>query len=274
MNRLFDNHQYGEAGRYIYDFFWGDYADWYLEISKSQIAEGGDRAFYTIETLIKVLDLCLRLLHPFTPYVTEELWQHLKKSVQNSPFKDRIPDWDEALMISSWPESRPRESWENKKVQDFELIQDIVRTIRNLRAEKNIKHGKLIPANLVNSEYHEMLISEMASLAALAQLDPAQTSITKELKEKTQGQIALVAGPVEIYLPLRGLLDLKEENKRLRSELSELESEINRLEELLSSPFAEKAPEAVVKKEQDKLSGYQETALRLQEQIKNLEGLS
>ncbi len=274
VNRLFDNHQYGEAGRYIYDFFWGDYADWYLEISKSQIAAGGDRAFYTIETLIKVLDLCMRLLHPFTPYVTEELWQHLKKAVQNSPFKDRIPDWDEALMISSWPESRPRESWENQKVQDFELIQDIVRTIRNLRAEKNIKHGKLIPANLVTSEYHDMLLGEMASLAALAQLDPAQTLITKELKEKPQGQIALVAGPVEIYLPLSGLLDLNDEKKRLSTELNELEGEIIRLEGLLSSPFAKKAPEAVVKKEQDKLSGYQETALRLQEQIKNLEGLS
>ncbi len=274
VNRLFDNHQYGEAGRYIYDFFWGDYADWYLEISKSQIAAGGDRAFYTIETLIKVLDQCMRLLHPFTPYVTEELWQHLKEAVQNSPFKGRIPDWDEALMISSWPESRPRESWESKKVQDFELIQDIVRTIRNLRAEKNIKHGKLIPANLVTSEYQDMLLGEMASLAALAQLDPAQTLITKELKEKPQGQIALVAGPVEIYLPLSGLLDLNDEKKRLSSELNELEGEINRLEELLSSPFAKKAPEAVVKKEQDKLSGYQDTALRLQEQIKNLEGLS
>ncbi len=273
VNRLFDNHQYGEAGRYIYDFFWGDYADWYLEISKSQITEGGDRAFYTIETLIKVLDLCMRLLHPFTPYITEELWQHLKDAVLRSPFKDRMPDWPDALMIASWPEPREQEDWEEGKVADFKLIQEIVRTIRNLRAEKNIKPGKLIPANLVTSEYHDTLLNEFGSLTSLAQLDPESTNIQKELKDKPQGQIALVAGPVEIYLPLSGLLDLKEEQKRLTAELNELSGEIQRLEGLLAGPFAQKAPAAVVNKEREKLAGYQETALTLQEQIKNLKDL-
>ncbi|MCJ7717797.1 MAG: valine--tRNA ligase, partial [Anaerolineales bacterium] len=146
VDRLFNNHQYGEAGRYIYEFFWGSYADWYLEIAKEQISQGGDRAFYTIETLIKVLDMTMRLLHPFTPYVTEELWQHLKDAVLNSPYQERMGEWSEALMIAPWPEPRPIEDWESPRVKTFELIQDVVKIIRNLRAEKGVKPGKLIPA--------------------------------------------------------------------------------------------------------------------------------
>ncbi len=274
VDRLFNNHQYGEAGRYIYDFFWGEYADWYLEAAKQQIIEGGDRAFYTIETLIKIFDLSMRLLHPFTPFVTEELWQHLKEAVQISPFKTRIPDWPEALMISSWPEPRPIENWEKDKVKSFELIQDIVRSIRNLRAEKNIKPGKLIPANLVAGDFTSMLKEELGSLATLAQLDSDQVTIVAKLDEIPQGQIGLVAGPIEIYLPLSGLVDLKEERKRLSTELEELKGQIKRLEDLLASPFAQKAPEAVVNKEKEKLANYQETAGTLQVQINNLEEIT
>ncbi|MEE9599600.1 MAG: valine--tRNA ligase, partial [Anaerolineales bacterium] len=126
VDRLFTNHQYGEAGRYIYEFFWGSYADWYLEIAKVQISQGGDSSFYTIETLIKVLDMTMRMLHPFTPYVTEELWQHLKNAVLGSPYKERLGEWLEALMIASWPEPRPIEDWESSCLKTFELIQDIV----------------------------------------------------------------------------------------------------------------------------------------------------
>ncbi|MGB2965687.1 MAG: valine--tRNA ligase [Anaerolineales bacterium] len=271
VDRLFNNHQYGEAGRYIYDFFWGEFADWYLEIAKRQISEGGDRAFYTIETLIKVLDLSMRLLHPFTPYVTEELWQHLRASVIKSPYKDRIKDWSEALMIAPWPEPRPVEDWEISRVKDFELIQEIVRSIRNLRAEKGIKPGKKIPANFVSSEYASTLQKEIGSLAVLAQLDQDQITIQESIVEKLQDQIALVTGPVEIYLPLSGLVDLKEEKARLTAESSEIRDQIKRLEELLSSPFTQKAPPEVVNKEREKLTGYQETAKTLEDQLQNLQ---
>jgi valyl-tRNA synthetase len=272
VNRLFDNHQYGEAGRYIYDFFWGEFADWYLEIAKGQISQGGDRAYYTIETLIKVLDLCLRLLHPFTPFVTEELWQHLREAVLKSPYQESIRDWGEALIIASWPESRDPEGWEDFRVKEFQLLQDITKTIRNLRAEKNIKPGKLIPANLVTSEYAALLEKELPSLAALAQLDPDQVSIISSQKEKPQGQIALVAGPVEIYLPLSGLVDLKEEKTRISQEITEVNEQIQRLKNLLASPFANKAPENVVNNEKEKLAGFIDKAKTLAAQLDNLAG--
>jgi valyl-tRNA synthetase len=274
VDRLFNSHQYGEAGRYIYDFFWGDYADWYLEIAKHQIGEGGDRAYHTVETLIKVLDLCLRLLHPFTPFVTEELWQHLRRAVLDSPLEEIAADWPEALMIASWPEPREPEDWETDKTTEFELIQEVIRTIRNLRSEKNIKPGKLIPAKLIGGDYTPVLKDQVGSLISLAFLDPQKTIIATSVSEIPASDIALVAGPVEIYLPLSGLVDLEEEKQRLSSELAELTNEIKRLEELLAGPFAHKAPQAVVEKEREKLTGYQETASTLQDQIANLEGVS
>ena len=274
VDRLFTNHQYGEAGRYIYEFFWGSYADWYLEIAKVQINQGGDRAFYTIETLIKVLDITMRMLHPFTPYVTEELWQHLKNAVLESPFKERMGEWSEALMVASWPDPRPTEDWESPCLKTFELIQDIVRIIRNLRAEKGVKPGRLIPAMFVAGEKSQSINASISSLSTLAYLDPEQTTVLESLDEKPVGQIALVAGPVEIYLPLSGLVDLKEEKTRLSKELIETENQIKRLKNLLSGDFAKKAPGDVVAKEKNKLSTFQETAIMLKDQLKNLQNLS
>jgi valyl-tRNA synthetase len=271
LDRLFNNHQYGEAGRYIYDFFWGDFADWYLEIAKGQIAEGGDRAFYTIETLIKVLDLSLRMLHPFTPFVTEELWQHLRDAVDGSPYQDRMGEWQDALMISPWPEPREKEGWEEESINNFLLIQEITKTIRNLRAEKNIKPGKLIPANLVSKDFASQLMREIPTLARLAQLDPNLVTVASDQPVKPQGQIALVAGPVEIYLPLSGLVDLEEEKIRISKELQEIEGQIKRLESLLASPFGKKAPQNVVETEQLKLNQYRETARTLGEQLINIQ---
>jgi len=274
VDRLFNNHQYGEAGRYIYEFFWGNYADWYLEIAKEQISQGGDRAYYTVETLIKVLDMTMRMLHPFTPYVTEELWQHLKDAALNSPYQDRLGEWSDALMIAPWPEPRPLEDWESPQVRDFELIQDIVRTIRNLRAEKGVKPGKLIPALFVAGNQTPILRSAIGVLSMLAYLDRDQITILETQDEKPRGQISLVAGPVEIYLPLSGLVDLKEEEKRLLNELAETEKQIKRLEELLSGDFAQKAPENVVNNEKNKLAGYRETAATLKDQLDNLKDLT
>ncbi|MBW6473563.1 MAG: valine--tRNA ligase, partial [Anaerolineaceae bacterium] len=146
VERLFSNHQYGEAGRQIYDFFWSEFADWYLEIAKLQIADNPDRAFYTVQTLVKVMDNSLRLLHPFTPYVTEELWGHLKSAcLEKSEHFSPKQGWEKALIIARWPEALEIEGWEEEKIKYFNIIQEIVRTIRNIRTEKKIPPSKKIP---------------------------------------------------------------------------------------------------------------------------------
>jgi valyl-tRNA synthetase len=270
VERLFQNYQYGEAGRQIYEFFWGDFADWYLEIAKLQLEQGNERAINTTSTLVRVLDICLRLLHPFTPFVTEELWGYLKDVTLNSPLVDLHPDWPEALIIAPWPDARDKEGWEVKKVSDFQLVQDVVRAIRNLRSEKNVKPGKRIPATIVSAEAAPILRQQASTLAALSYLDPKSLEISEILSCKPQDHIALVVGSVEIYLPLAELVDPREERARLEKNLAEVHSQIERLENLLESPFADKAPPEVVQKERDKLEAYRKSMDKIKSQLDNL----
>jgi len=267
VERLFQNFQYGEAGRQIYEFFWSNFADWYLEIAKGQLQEGGARAYKTAETLTRVLDISLRLLHPFTPFVTEELWGHLRNALKDSPLADLTENWPEVLMIADWPEQREAEGWEADKIADFELIQEIVRSIRNLRAEKGVVPSKRIAATFAGGGKTTLLDEQAKVMVTLAGLDEAQTGINTSLHEKPEGAAALVVGPVEIYLPLAGMVDLEQERARLTKELSEAESQVARLEKLLAGDFAKKAPEAVVAKEREKLAAYKETAEKIRAQL-------
>jgi valyl-tRNA synthetase len=267
VERLFQTYQYGEAGRQIYEFFWSDFADWYVEIAKLQM-QNADSKKQTVLTLARVLDMCLRLLHPFTPFVTEELWGHLRKAVgQNGILSDLAKDWPEALIIAAWPDSRPEEGWERGKVADFSLLQEIVRAIRNLRAEKKVSPARRIPATVVGGAQTALLQEQSKVIAALAGLDAAQLLIVEALPSKPENALALVVGPVEIHIPLSGMVDLDEERARLGKELAGIEAQIERLEKLLGSDFASKAPAAVVQKEREKLAGFKETAAKLKAQM-------
>lgn len=270
VERLFQNYQYGEAGRQIYDFFWGDFADWYVEISKLQMEAGGAQAQATAQNLVRLLDLSLRLLHPFTPFITEEVWGHLK-AASKGKLDSLAGGWEEALIVAAWPDPPAEEAWEGRASEDFSLVQEVVRAIRNLRSEKNVKAGRRIPATLVSEGAAGVLRDQAATLAALAQLDSQALDILESLPERPEGYIALVVGPVEVYLPLAGLVDTKEERQRLEKDLADLQSQIERLVALLASPFAQKAPLPVVQKERDKLAGFQETAEKVRAQLDMLE---
>jgi len=266
VERLFAGYQYGEAGRQIYDFFWGDFADWYLEIAKLQMQDDETR-YTTAETLARVLDITLRLLHPFTPFVTEELWGHLRQTILGSPLSALAEDWADVLISASWPKDRDPEGWEDGKIAEFELIQEMVRVIRNLRSEKGVAPGKRIAATFVGGEETPLVREQAQILGAMARIDEGQMSIVESIPEKPEGSVALVVGSIEIYIPLEGMVDLAKERERLESELKDAESHIARLEKMLNSPFAQKAPPAVVDKEREKLAGYKETAEKIKAQL-------
>jgi valyl-tRNA synthetase len=270
VERLFQSYQYGEAGRLIYEFFWNEFADWYVEIAKLQMSAGGDRAFLTGKTLVKVLDLSLRLLHPFMPFITEELWGHLRKAILDTPLASEAAGWQEALIIANWPVPRVEENWEAECIARFSLIQDVVRSIRNLRSEKNVPVSRLLPAKLVAGEWIDLFRQQARTIAALAQLDPQKFEIVPELTEKPAGHVALVVGMVEVYLPLAEMVNIEEERDRLTKALAEVESQVVRLETLLSSAFSEKAPAAVVQKEREKLANFKSTAERIKAQLSGL----
>jgi valyl-tRNA synthetase len=284
VERLFQNFQYGQAGQQIYDFIWSDFADWYVEIAKQELAEGGPRAARAADTLARVFDISLRLLHPFTPFVTEELWGHLRSALRESPLKDVASDWPEALIVAKWPEPREPEGWEESAIGNFTLFQDVVRAIRNQRAEKNVKSSrKLMGIFVVGAERVKIYQSLKQDLATLAGLDINRIRILEERKfleeenihlefESIEGYITLNVGPavgsIEIFLPLAELGDPAEDRARLEKELKEAQSHIVRLEKLLSSDFANKAPAALVQKEREKLAGYKETAEKIKAQLK------
>jgi valyl-tRNA synthetase len=266
VERQFQNFQYGQAGQQIYDFIWSDFADWYVEIAKEQMRNAETRT-QTAETLARVFDISLRMLHPFTPFVTEEIWGHLRSALLESSLKDVAKDWPDALIIARFPEPREPEGWEAGKTADFELIQEIVRSIRNLRAEKGVAPSKKIAATISAGDKLDLLESQKSVIASLAGLDQPQVSILQSLNEKPADSAVLVVGSVEIHLPLAGMVDLAEERSRLEKELREAESHIERLEKLLASDFANKAPAALVQKERDKLAGYKDTAEKIKAQL-------
>ncbi len=272
VERLFGNYLFGEAGRQIYDFLWGDFADWYLEIAKLQLSEGGDRAFYTAYTLTRVFDNCLRLLHPYTPFVTEELWQHLKDAAKEHSLElnPKHGEWEDALIIARWPEAMPLEGWETDKIAKFEQVQEVVRAIRNIRAEKKIQSGKKIPAIIVAGDFFNTIQPQTTSIARLANLDVENVKIIETLPEPPQDAISTVTAGIAIYLPLMGMVDTAAEKERLQKELKRATSHIERLEKLLSSPFTQKAPAQVVANEREKLASFQETAAKLHEQLEAL----
>jgi valyl-tRNA synthetase len=265
VERLFQSYQYGEAGRQIYDFFWAEFADWYVETAKQQMRDQARRG-QTVQTLARVLDIALRLLHPFTPFVTEELWGHLRNALRESPLSGLAADWPPALIVAHWPEPRPLEGWEEAKVADFAVLQEIIRGIRNLRAEKNVQPSRRLPATMVAGTRVGLLKEQAQTIAALAGLDAGKLKINKTLKKKPADSATLVVGSVEIHLPLAGMVDAEAERARLSRELADVETQIKRLEQLLAGEFAAKAPSAVVARERERLAGLQETATKLRAQ--------
>ncbi len=277
VESLFNSYQYGEAGRQIYEFFWSEFADWYLEIAKLQIAKGGDLAYYTADLMLRVFDIVLRMLHPFTPFVTEEIWGHLKRTAiaHSDSMTPEVGGWAEALIVAQWPEPWSQEGWEKSTIASFRQVQEIIRAIRNVRAEKNVKPSTRIPAILSTSmQMAHFLLHEIEMIAALSGVDQDAVTLvatTKGTHPRPEGHIGMVAGEVEIYLPLAEMIDKNEEKARLGSLLAETQSQIERLQNLLNGPFADKAPANVVEKEREKLSAYQSTAEKLNAQLDALE---
>jgi valyl-tRNA synthetase len=267
VERQFQSFQYGQAGQQIYEFIWSDFADWYVEVAKEQMKNTELKA-QTVATLARVFDIALRLLHPFTPFVTEEVWGHLRNALLNSPLADLAKDWPEMLITARFPEPRDPEGWEESKIADFTLIQELVRSIRNLRAEKSVAPSKKLAAQFVASDKADLLNEQKQTIASLSGLDQSLITIYQFLKDKPADSVALVVGSVEVYLPLAGMVDLAADKPRLEKELKEAQSQIERLEKLLAGDFVNKAPAALVAKEREKLAGYKDTAEKIQSQLK------
>jgi valyl-tRNA synthetase len=264
--RLMENHQFGEAGRLLYDFFWSEYCDWYLEMSKISMYHGdADAKSATRGTLVQVLDASLRMLHPFVPFVTEETWGYLKAAA-GSAIPSCDGSWGEALIIAPWPAAGERDL---QAEAEMGLIMEIVRAVRNARSEFDVKPGQQIAANLSAGSLAPRLAGQAEVLCSLAKIDPARLEIAESLAAPERA-LTLVSGQVTTYLPLAGLVDLAGERDRLARELEDTEGQIARSEGLLGGPFAERAPAAVVAREREKLAELASRAALLRSRLAEL----
>lgn len=268
VNDLFENHQYGEAGRQIYEFLWGDFADWYLEISKAQIENNPESSYLTGYILVRVLDSVLRLLHPFTPFVTEALWGYLKNTCEEN-FVEFSPagGWEDALILGKWPEKEEFLSSDAKVIVQFDLIQELIRSIRNIRSSYKIEPSKKIDLNIVTQDKAFLYEEQRYFICALSGIESERFAITDKKSIDGEDCISFVVNGDEIYIPLSGIVNKEAELERLSKELIDVEKQIERLEDLINSPFGEKAPKNVVQKEKEKLEAYYITREKLQKQL-------
>jgi valyl-tRNA synthetase len=256
VDRLMDSYQFGEAGRQVYEFLWSDFADWYVELAKVQLRESGRVAWRTLSVLCRALDGALRLLHPFVPYVTEETWQQLRRAFTAAGVGiTPAGGWSEALIIADSPRAGVQYP---DAAADFEQLRELVRRIRVVRAEHGVEPGRAIVAHLAAADQEAFYNDHRAILAFLARLDEEKLVVAGRL-EAPADAVTIALGPVACFLPLAGLVNVTAERGRLEKELAEVEAQIARISALLSGPFAEKAPAAVVQKERDRLAQLQAT---------------
>ncbi|MGD8791194.1 MAG: valine--tRNA ligase [Anaerolineae bacterium] len=268
VTELFDSQQYGEAGRRINEFLWNEFCDWYIEACKIRLYGDDAAARATAQaTLVSVLERGLRLLHPFTPFVTEEIWQHLKAAW---PGADCC--WEESLMMTPWPEIDEAQL-DDEAEGDMALLMDLIRQIRNARAEFDVTPGRRIPAIVAAGAKLEMLEAQRGLLSFLGKVDDGQLTLRRALEEKPRKAVSLVtAEGVEAYLPLAGLVDLEQEIARLQKDLAETEGEIRRAEGMLANEaFVEKAPAQVVQRQRDRLAEQQARQARLEARLQALQ---
>ena len=250
----------GEAAKGLYDFIWGDFCDWYIELVKSRLREETTSTSRLVaqQTLAYLLEGVLKLLHPFMPHITEEIWHTLTQET------------DRVLALQAYPEAQ-KAMIDSELEEKFELLIGTIRTIRNLRAEADIKPGVKVPVILQSESEQECQILE-ASQAYIQDLAKVEKlTITPRLKEEMGQAIAGVVGTVQALIPLTGIVDIDILRAKLEKNLSKVEGEVQALTSRLNNPsFVKKAPTQVVQSARDALAEAQKQSEILSDRLQRL----
>ncbi|WP_280769798.1 valine--tRNA ligase [Salipaludibacillus daqingensis] len=257
VTKFIDVYEFGEVGRSLYNFIWDDFCDWYIEMAKLPLnGEDAEAKHTTRSILAYVLDETMRLLHPFMPFITEEVWQHL-------------PHKGESITVASWPVKK-QELTNDQSVKDMQLLQEIIRSVRNTRSELNVPMSKQITL-YVKANSVEVLNQLERGRAYLEKFcNPSELTVGTDFEAPEKSMSQVLSG-VELYMPLAGLLDLDAEVKRLEGELKRLDGEVTRVQKKLSNEgFVKKAPEKVIAEERAKEKDYLEQQEKVKARIKEL----
>jgi valyl-tRNA synthetase len=257
VQRLFDHYQYGEAGRQIRDFLWDEFADWYVENSKNALY-GDDPAAQaqTRAVLLHALDNALRLLHPYMPFITEEIWSYLPDKRADQP-----------LIMARWCAVDERYLDETAEAH-MDVLRDLIVKVRNVRAEYKVEPAKRLSAIADGGSFMPILAAHGEMFSRLCNVERLEP-----LSGAAPDQAAIVvSGEVTLYLPLAGLVDLSAERERLTKELANLSAQIERTEKTLANEqFVSRAKPEVVAKERAKLAELRQAYAAVQERLAALE---
>ena len=232
-----DKYELGIAVQKIYDFIWDDYCDWYIELTKARLyADNEDSKIVAQRVLVYVLDQFLRLLHPFMPFITEEIWQ-------------AIPHEGESIMISQWPLASETLNFPAEEAA-MEQIMAAIRAVRNRRAEMNVPPSKKSTLYIV-TENTGVYQQGQAFIMKLAYSD--NLVVSARMPEGADDMVSCVTADAKLYMPMDQLVDLEKELQRIDKELQKNQKALEGIEKKLSNPgFLAKAPETVVNGEKEK----------------------
>lgn len=257
ITRLFDEFQFGEAGREMYNFIWNDFCDWYIEISKVAL-NGTDEILkkHKQDNLVWILDQILRLIHPIMPFVTEKLWLSM-------------PHNGKSIMVASYPVAHPE--FENHVAeQDMEFLIEIIKAVRNIRMEVNAPMSSAIDImiQLDNSKDKHILLDNRDYVENF--LHPKSLVVDTNVVAPKLAKSAVIAG-AQIFVPLAELVDLSEEIAKMDKEIDHLQEEVKRCKaKLANKGFVDHAPEAVIEKEKAKQADYESQLAGAVQRLKEL----
>ena len=262
VNQSLSNFELGEAQQRLYDFVWNDYCDWYIEMAKIRIRSGAGPS--PLPILVHVLDRILRLLHPFMPFITEEIWQILKQQVPSSP------DASESIMISQYPQATlSRKDAESEK--EITLVTQVIKAIRNIRSQLHIAPSHTLEAVIEANGLFDTLTEESDLIQSLSKINPLKIIEGQSDAQENVRGVSLLVNPLVVRLPLEGVVDLRLEQERLNGELETALQNKLRIEKLVTNPnFLEKARPEVVEAEQERLRTVCEQIERLREIISQI----
>ena len=255
VNENLDKYELGIAAGKIYDFIWDTYCDWYIELTKPRLnGENAEAKISAQKVLLYVLTEILKLLHPFMPFITEEIWQAL-------------PHDGSALMIQSYPEYSDALSFPEDETA-FEMIMSAIKAVRSRRAEMNVPPSRKPHLRIV-TEKKDVFENGIVYLSKLAFAGAVE--ITDTDPESLDGMVSVVTDEAKLFMPMAELVDLEKERARIQKELDKAKKELDRLNGKLSNAkFIEKAPENVVAAEREKAEKMQALIENLMDGLQQL----
>ena len=263
VDRHMEEHQYGEAQRLIQDFFWHEYADWYIEMAKIRLRAGDTTP---LPYLAYALERSVRMLHPFMPFVTEEIWQRLADC---APPAEGTP---ETLMMAEYP-TGDAAHYDDEAEGEIGTVMEIVRAIRNLRAEFRIQQHQRLEAIVEAPRMREIAGAESDAIKTLARVDPLTLEVNGAQAAGANDSVSVALREGTITVPMAGLVDLEGERERLRGEMGIIDKNRERLARRLSDDnFLSKAPDDVVERERQRLADVEERRGRVEEILARLGG--